>query len=88
MSTAALQVDNDGAAVPITTPQDVQSSDEDEDMSGDDENGGMQCEDHPGAEGVPVRCSQDALMAGSSRQKAAPIIDDDGFQLVQKRRQR
>jgi hypothetical protein len=81
-------MDNDGTAVPITSAQDAQSSDEDEDMDRDDDDGEMQCEDNSGAAQVTISCGHDAMRSGSSCQKAGPVIDDDGFQLVQRGRRR
>ena len=93
-----VQVDNDGTAVPITSAQDAQSSgdegDADEDMEGDEDNDSMHCQDASGdgvQQQMPIvngmRCAQESG-AGGGRQKAAPVVDDDGFQLVQRGRRR
>ena len=83
--------------MPITSTQDAQSSgdedDADEDMEGDEEDGAMQCQDVPG-DGAQHQMPMKGMHsghesgAGGSRQKPAPVVDDDGFQLVQRGRRR
>lgn len=86
-----MQVDNDGTAVPMAPGQDVESSgDEDEDMDADDDEA-MQERGDAQEQQAPTNgasCSSDAAAAERLHQKAAPVIDDDGFQLVQRGRRR
>jgi hypothetical protein len=85
-----LQVDNDGAQVPITSAADANSSgdeaDADAEMAGRQDDDGMEAMDTAGG-AAPQACDEGAV-SGQPSARAAPVIDEDGFQLVQRGRRR
>jgi hypothetical protein len=78
---SCLQVDNDGDAVPMGPGGDDSSSEEDGRVADMDAGGASGCAQQE-------KGGDDAMDVEQVEQLRGPIVDDDGFQIVQRGRRR